>query len=316
MTWYLGKSLISAVKQEYPQCCYTEGDKLGELKPSSCGLVDWVTISNKLADGVVNRQGVTVADLINFGDPVFFGLGKEQILPVELPFIGVKDLADMRARLAVGFYRAGLGEIIYSNSEASWTVTLGQFETWSESLTPKFGQEFFKFMRGSLRKFKAESVSAGIAVLVNGTAELPAEVSTVKRQELFKGTFTLLLSQLKETALVIDLKFKKAQVESSEAMPADSVLVSNRELPVPALVLETPKNLIAAPVPRTVLDPNTLCVDSEEAEVLYARYVMENNEYPTPEQLLEYIKLTRKHAGPVKLDDSALDFKPVIRIEE
>lgn len=232
MAWYLGQSLIAAVKKESPDLCYSDSTRAGKLNPSKCTNVKWFAHVKTLAEASLYGQGISIIDLIKYGDPEFFGYNKDQIIPVEIGFIGVKSKADMRARIAIGLYRAGLGTLASHAKQTYWELNLKDYKSWLNSIPATFGQDFIEPLRGSLRKFGAESVSRALCLLVNNKPSVPNEIEKLDRHALFTGTLELLLNSQKDMKVRVNLGFYSANLphltESVAATPTPKATLQSK----------------------------------------------------------------------------------------
>lgn len=281
MSWYLGQILLREVRRRYPHLCYTNGPREGELVPTKATELAWSSEISRIADGVIHKQGVSVCDIIAHGDPNFFGVDQDKVLPVELSVIGVRTLAEMRARLAISLYRTGLGSVLERDGSWFWTVKLRDTVEWFNRVDATFGKRFIAPIRGSLRMFEGESVGGALSILFTGSSEVPELFSRFNRHHVFRSGITYFLSKLTDEGLCIDLCFKKrVPIESVGANSADPI-VQHEEVP--------------------------LVLNEEDAYLYYSRFVVEFNRYPEDSaELLRFIREQSRHTGPIRFSRESL----------
>jgi hypothetical protein len=285
MTWYLGRVVVREVRKRYPHLCYTDGPRAGALVPAKAVEVPWSSEITRVADGVIHKQGVSVFDVIAHGDPHFFGVEQDKVLPVEIPVIGVRTVTEMRARLAVGLYRTGLGSILEKEGSLFWKVQLDDAIAWLQGVDATFGKRFIAPIRGTLRLFDGESVGGSLAILFTGSSEVPHIFSTFNRHHIFRAGMTYFLNKLASEGLSIDLCFKRTVPVESERGAAIPPALPQHEVP--------------------------LVLGDEDVYLYYSRFVVTHNRYPeNAEQLSRFIQDEAHHTGPVVFSPESLGITP------
>jgi hypothetical protein len=286
MIWYLAQVVFREVRRKYPHLCCATPTKGVRLVPRSALEVPWTSEIDAVAQGVLHKQGVSVFDVIASGDPNFFGTEGGRILPVELPFRGVRTLEEMRARLAIGFYRTGLGSVVEKEGRLLWQLRAQDAIPWFSSVDANFGKNLISPMRGSLRMFKGESVGSALALLFTASAQVPAPFSKFSKHHIFRSGMTYFLQKLPGDGLWIDLCF-----EGNRGDPAADYLTPS--------IADTVAQISGPP----------LLLNGEQSYLYYSKFTVAHNRFPKSATELEvFVQQETKHFGPVRFEGASLMF--------